>query len=61
VLDRAQALDLDPHDVARLEEAARVHRHADPARRAGQDQVARRERAGLRDEVDERARAEDEI
>ena len=45
VLDRAEALDLDAHDVARLEEARRVHRHADAARRAGEDKVARLERA----------------
>src|SRR3954470_1279744 len=38
VLDDAERLDLHPHDVAVLEELRRVHRHADAARRAGQDQ-----------------------
>ena len=32
VLDRAEALDLDAHDVARRQELRRVHRHADAAR-----------------------------
>src|SRR4051794_24962035 len=53
VLDRAEPLDLHAHDVAVLEELRRVHRHADAARRAGQDEVAGLERAGLGDEVHE--------
>ena len=61
VLDRAEALDLAAHDVARLEEPRRVHRLADALRGAGQDQVAGRERAGLGDEVHERPRAEHEV
>src|SRR3954454_3829600 len=61
MLDVAERLDLDPHDVARAQELPRVHRHADAARRAGQDEVPRLERAGLRDEVDELLRAEDEV
>ena len=40
VLDRAEPLDLDTHDVAGAEEARRVQAHADAGRRAGEDQVA---------------------
>ena len=61
VLDRAEALDLDPHDVAGLEVARRLEGLADAVGRAGEDQVARLERAGLGDEVDELLRAEDEV
>src|SRR6185369_5968226 len=33
VLDRTEPLDLNTHDVAGREEAARIHRHSDAARR----------------------------
>ena len=46
VLDRADALDLAAHAVARLEEHRRVAEHADARRRAGGDEVARLERDG---------------
>ena len=44
MLDRAEALDLDPHDVAAAQEARRVHRLADALGRAGEDDVAGLER-----------------
>src|SRR3954453_4259825 len=53
VLDRAEPLDLHAHHVAVLEELRRVHRHADAARCAGQDEVAGLERARGGEEVDE--------
>ena len=61
VLDRAQPLDLDPDDVARLQELRRVEPHPDAARRAGQDQVARLQRARLGDEIDQLLAAEDQV
>ena len=48
VLDRADALDLAAHAVARLEEDRRVAEHADAGRRAGRDDVARLEGDGAR-------------
>ena len=47
VLDRPQALDLEAHHVAGREELRRVHRHPDTRGRAGEDQVAGRERDRL--------------
>src|SRR3954447_17468488 len=61
MLDVAERLDLDPYDVAGAQEPARVHRHPDAARRAGEDEVPGFERAGLGDERDERLRAEDHV
>ena len=57
VLEDAEALDLAAHGVAGLQVAGRVERLADAARRAGEDDRAGLERAGLGDEVDELARA----
>ena len=61
MLDRAQALDLDPHDVSVVQIARRVEGHADAVGRAGEDDVARLERDRLGDEVDELLRAEDQL
>ena len=51
VLDRADAVDLDAHHVARFQPLRRVEPHADAGRRAGRDDVARVQgdaaRAGL--------------
>ena len=47
-----QAFDLHLDPVARLEEPAWAHRRADPARRAGEDQVARLQRHRLAEMVD---------
>src|SRR4051795_2644942 len=51
VLDRAEALDLDAHDVAGGQERRRVEADAHARRRAGEDQVAGLERAGLAQEA----------
>jgi ATP-dependent Clp protease protease subunit len=61
VLDRPQPLDLDPHRVRGLQEPRGIEPHPDAGRRPGQDQVARFERAGLADELDQRAAAEDQV
>ena len=53
MLDAPQALDLDAHDVAGGQEPRRVERHADAARRPGQDQVAGQQRDRLGQEGDE--------
>jgi hypothetical protein len=52
VLDCAETLDLDAHNIARAEEAGWIEAHADSARGARQDQVAWLQGAGLRDELD---------
>ena len=57
VLEGPQALDLASDDVAGLQVAGRVERLADAARRAGEDDRAGLERAGLGDERDELVRA----
>src|SRR5579859_7248500 len=61
VLDRAQAFDLDPHRVTRAQELGRVEAHADPARGAGEDEIARPQGARLADEAHELPAAEDEV
>jgi hypothetical protein len=47
VLDCAEPLDLNPHEISRFQEARRVHAHAHPTGRAGENQVTRGQRAGL--------------
>ena len=49
------------HHVAGREELRRVQRHADAAGRAGEDQVAGLERAGLAQERDELGHLEDQV
>src|SRR5882724_3160286 len=61
VLDVPDALDLDPHHVARCQKARRAHRYADAARRARGDDVARLEREGGREVLDQREGVEDEL
>src|SRR3712207_6183547 len=61
VLDRAEPLDLDPHDVPAAEEHRRVLPGPDARGRPGQDEVAGLQRAGLEQEVDDVAHAEDEV
>jgi hypothetical protein len=61
MLDRAQALDLDPDHVARLKELSWVKAHTDPARGPGEDQIAREQRAGLGDEVHQLLTTEDHV
>ena len=56
-----QALDLDPHHVARLQVLRRLHRVPDAAGVPVEDDVPGRERAGLGDQVDELLRAEDQV
>src|SRR3954451_9042798 len=61
VLDRAEPLDLDPHDVAVGQQLRRVEVGADPGRRAGEDDVARLQGDRLGQEVDERLGPEDQV
>src|SRR5436190_8296414 len=61
MLDRAEALDLDPDAVTGLQEARRVEREADAGRRAGQDEVARLQGDRLQQEAHKRLYPEDQI
>jgi hypothetical protein len=61
VFEGPQALDLHPDGVARLQVLRRLERLADAARRAGEDDRAGLERAGLADELDQLARLEDQV
>src|ERR1700694_1796144 len=61
VLDRAQALDLDPDHVAGLQEPGRIERHPDSVRRPGPDQIAGPQGACLGDEIDQPLTAEDQV
>src|SRR5204862_6061383 len=59
--DMAEAVDLAAHDIASLEELARVHRRADPAWRSGEDAVAGLERHGRGEVLDLLPDVEDEV
>ena len=61
VLEGSEALDLHPDGVARLQVLRRLEGLADAGRRAGEDDRAGLERAGLADEVDELLRLEDQV
>src|SRR3954470_19157815 len=61
MLDRSEVLDLDPHAVARREEARRVERHADARRRAGEDEVPGPEGDRLRQEAHVLVAPEDQV
>jgi hypothetical protein len=68
MLNHTYAFDFDPDHVAGLQELgparpARpwVERHPDPARGPGQDQIPRRQRARLADELDHLPAAEDQV
>ena len=60
VLDPADLVHLDDHHVAVGEQQLGLPSVADPARGAGQDQVARLERGELGDRADQRRHVEDE-
>src|SRR4030095_6287721 len=60
VLDLPEPGDLEPAGVARLEEDRRLAREAHARRRAGRDQVARREGHEVREVADHIADVEDE-
>src|SRR5205085_3512758 len=61
VLDRADAVDLDPHDVAGAEPLGRLEAHADAGHRAGGDDVAGKERDAARAGLDQRRDVEDHV
>ena len=61
VLERAEAGDLELADVTGLERDLRLAREADAGRRAGGDQVARRQRHDVREVLDDVADVEDEV
>ena len=60
ILEGADAVDLDPDDVAGLEVARRVEADADAGRRAGGDDVAGLQRHAGRDRRDDRRDVEDQ-
>src|SRR5688572_27787963 len=61
VLERADAVDLDAHTIAALQEFRRVEADADATGGAGRNHVTRHQRDGGRDRLDERRDVEDEV
>ena len=61
IAERAQVIDLDLDDIARLEPDRRLARHADARGRAGEDQVARLQGENSREISDQLVDLEDEL